>query len=128
MSRPWASVANGNSQLGGSSAFIRLASIAGSVSAIKGAKRATPMAIATRLPPTQVLEPHFIGRASAVTDARIDYDIGQADQRGDAQEEQHDHQDAALDRRHVALEDRIDHHRTDTRPGEQLLDPNSLAD
>ena len=60
MSRPWASVPNGNSQDGGSSAFIRLASITGSVSAIQGANTATPMAIATRLPPTQVLEPHFM--------------------------------------------------------------------
>src|SRR6266542_5714844 len=105
MSRPCASVANGNSQEGGSSAFIRLASITGSVSAIQGAKTATPMAIATRLPPTQVLEPHLIGWASAVTDTRIDHDIGEIDQCVDEQEEQHDHQDAALDRRHVALED-----------------------
>src|SRR4029453_5894124 len=111
MSRPWGSVPNGNSQEGGSSAFIRLASMTGSVSAIHGANTATPMAIATRLPPTQVLEPHLIGQASAVTDARIDHDIGEIDQRVDEQEEQHDHQDAALDRGHVALEDGTDHKR-----------------
>src|ERR687891_1798970 len=122
MSRPWASVPNGNSHEGGSSAFMRLASITGSVSAIHGAKTATPSAIATRLPPTQVLEPHLIGRASAVTDARIDHDIGEINQRVDEQKEQHDHQDAALDRRHVALEDRIDHQRADARPGEKLFD------
>ena len=62
MSRPCASVPKGNSQQGGSSAFIRLASITGSVSAIHGAKIATPSATATRLPPTHVLAPHFIAR------------------------------------------------------------------
>src|ERR1700727_1763598 len=97
MSRPCASVPNGNSQLGGSSAFIRLASITGSVSAIQGAKIATPIARATRPPPTQVFEPHFM-RGSAVTDARIDHDIGDVDQRVDEQEKHHDQQDAALDR------------------------------
>jgi hypothetical protein len=55
MSRPCASVPNGNSEPGGISAFIRLASITGSVRAIQGANTATPMAIATRLPPTQVV-------------------------------------------------------------------------
>src|SRR5262245_55190272 len=113
ISRPCASVPNGNSQEGGSSAFIRLASITGSVSAIQGAKTATPIAITTRPPPIQVLEPHFM--RSAVADAWIDHDIGEIDQRVDEQEEQHDHQDAALDGRHVALEDRIDHQRAHTR-------------
>src|SRR5882757_2025027 len=109
MSRPCASVPNGNSQLGGSSAFIRLASITGSVSAIQGAKIATPSARPTRLPPTQVLEPHLTRLASAVSDARIDHDIGDVDQRVDEEKEQHDHQDATLDCRHVALEHRLDH-------------------
>src|SRR5215470_13478786 len=99
MSRPCASVPNGNSHEGGSSAFIRLASITGSVSAIHGAKTATPIAIATRVPPTQVLEPNFM--RSAVANTRIDHDVGEIDQRVDEQEEKHDHQDAALDRGHV---------------------------
>src|SRR5215510_8825906 len=119
ISRPCASVPNGNSHDGGSSAFIRLASITGSVSAIQGASTATPMAIVTRLPPTQVLEPHFI--ASAVADARVDHDVGEIDQRVDEQEEQHDHQDAALDSRDIALEHRVDQERADARPREQLL-------
>src|SRR5687768_18532041 len=107
MSRPCASVPNGNSHEGGSSAFMRLASITGSVSAIHGANTATPSAVATRLPPTQVLEPHLIGRASAVSDARIHPDIGECDHPVDEQQGPHDYRHAALDRRHVARQHRI---------------------
>src|SRR5215813_4599381 len=106
MSRPCASVPNGNSQEGGSSAFMRLASITGSVRASTGASTAAVSASATRPPPTQVLVPHFLMASSAVPDARIDGDVGQVDHGIDQQEEQHDQQDAALDRRDVALENR----------------------
>src|SRR4029077_18448895 len=126
MSRPCASVPNGNSQEGGSSAFIRLASITGSVSAIHGASTAAPSAIATRLPPTHVLAPHFMP-VSSVADARVDDDVGEIDQCVDEKKEYHDHQNAALDGRDVALEHGVDQQRADTRPREQFLDHYRLA-
>src|ERR1700756_2733535 len=112
MSRPCASVPNGNSQLGGSSAFIRLASITGWGRASQGARMAIVRAMPTRPPPTHVLVPHFMV-CSAVTDARIDHDIGHIEQGADQEKEQNDQQDEALDPRDVALEHRITQERAD---------------
>src|SRR5882757_5006562 len=127
MSRPWISVPNGKSAPGGISAFIRLASSTGSVSWIIGAAIATATAMPTRTPPIQREEPPFSFIGSAVADARSDRDVGEIDQRVDDEEEYHDHQDAALDRRYVALEYRVDHQRADPGPGEQFLDHHRLA-
>src|SRR5436305_11629439 len=124
MSRPCASVPNQNSRPGGSSAIIRLASITGSVWAIQGAS--TPTAIASRnseLPMARLARTLMSG----VLDARIDHRAGDVDQHVDDQEEQHDHQDAALHRRNVALEHAVDQQRADAGPGKQFLDHDRLT-
>src|SRR6266704_6032687 len=116
MSRPCPSVPNHQIQLGGSSAFMRLASMTGSVCAGQGASTPTKIASANNAPPMIRLVPSFIAAAprqavrsiarrrnradtrSCVSDPGIDHAIEQVDQRIDRQEEQYHHENGALDR------------------------------
>src|SRR4029079_4811070 len=99
MSRPCASVPNHQIQLGGSSAFMRLASITGSVCASHGANTPTKIASANSAPPMMRLVPSFIASHSCVSDPRIDNAIEQVDQHVDGQEEHYHHENGALDGR-----------------------------
>src|SRR5882757_10564362 len=122
MSRPCASVPNHQIQLGGSSAFNRLASITGSVCASQGANSPTKIANANSAPPMMRLVPSFIAaapprqaprsiarrrdaadRRSCVSDPGIDHAIEHVDQRIDREKEQHHHENGALDGGNVAL-------------------------
>src|SRR3954454_16352403 len=127
MSRPWASVPNQKAPPGGSSAFIRFASMTGSVWASHGASRPATTTPANSVPPITRLAP-ILTAASAVLDARVDQCAEDVDERVDEEEEQHDHQDRALDDRDVAQADAVDEQRSEPGPGEQLLDDHRLAD
>src|SRR5205823_9211309 len=123
MSRPCASVPNHQIKLGGSSAFRRLASMTGSVCANQGANRPTKIASANNAPPMMRLVPSFIAaapllqaawsiarrdradRRSCVSDPGVDHAIEQVNQHVDRQKEQHHHENGALDRGNVALQD-----------------------
>src|SRR3954470_11366341 len=106
MSRPCASVPNHQIQLGGSSAFSRLASITGSVCASQGARRPTKIASANNAAPMMRLARSFIAAAlsqleersiargnvtadfrSCVSDPGIDHAVEQVDQRIDGEKE-----------------------------------------
>src|ERR671911_1037810 len=124
MSRPCASVPNHHIQLGGSSAFMRLASMTGSVCASHGASRPTKIASANNAPPMMRLVPSFIApapprraarsiarsrdradRRSCVSDPGIDHAIEHVNQQIDREKEQHHNENRALDGRYVALQD-----------------------
>src|SRR5436190_848189 len=126
MSRPCASVPNQYSRPGGSSANIRLASMTGSECAIHGARTPTTTASRNSAPPTIRFAPSFIA-ASSVLDAWVDDRTGDVDQRVDGEEEQDDHENAALDGRDIALKHAVHEQRADTGPGEQLLHHDGLA-
>src|SRR4051812_28601351 len=132
MSRPCASVPNHQIQLGGSSAFSRLASITGSVCASQGANRPTKIASANNAPPMMRLAPSFIaaapprpavrsiaherdraGRRSCVSYPGIDHAIEHVDQHVDGEKEQHHDENGALDGWNVALQDTVDEQRAD---------------
>src|SRR3954453_4304641 len=137
MSRPCASVPNHQIQLGGSSAFSKLASMTGSVCASQGANRPTKIASANNAPPMMRLAPSFIAAASprsavrpiarrrdragprsCVSDPGIDHAIEHVDQHIDCEKEQHHHENGALDGRNVALQYTVDEQRTDARSRE----------
>src|SRR5262245_59522070 len=137
MSRPCASVPNHHFQPGGSSAYMRLASMTGSVCASQGANRPTKIASANNAPPMMRLVPSFIAaaplrraarsiehgrnkanRRSCVSDPGIDHGIEHVNQRIDRQKEQHHDENAALDGGNVALQDTVDEQRADAGPGE----------
>src|SRR5829696_5342735 len=130
MSRPCASVPNHHMQLGGSSAFMRLASMTGSVCASHGASRPTKIASANNAPPMMRLVPSLIAAApprqaapsivrgqdraerhSCVSNPGIDNAIEQVNHRIDRQKEQHHHENRALDSGNVALQDTVDEQR-----------------
>src|SRR5678815_3829581 len=122
MSRPCASVPNHQIQLGGSSAFMRLAPMTGSVCASQGANRPTKTASANSTPPMIALVPSFIAAAprwrparpivhghnetgcrSCVSDPGIDHAVEQVNQRVDGEKEQHHHENGALYGRNCLL-------------------------
>ena len=58
---------------------------------------------------------------SAISNARVDREIGDIDKRVDDEKEEHDHKNAALNRWYVTHGNRLRQKRTDSRPREQVL-------